>query len=50
MEKIFKEIVQIMHNDYAGCKDKQGWDRPEHFLQKIRENDQLSHEGIQGNC
>ena len=44
MEKIFKEIVQIMHNDYAGWKDKQGWDRPEHFIQKIKENDQLSHE------
>ncbi|MCG7346347.1 S41 family peptidase [Sporosarcina sp. ACRSL] len=44
MEKIFTEIVHIMHNDYAGCNDKLGWDRPEYFLQKLRGNDQLSHE------
>lgn len=44
MEAIFNEIVQIMHNDYAGCKDKEGWDRPEYFIRKIRENGQLSHE------
>jgi len=42
LEKIFKEIVEIMHNDYAGCKDKQGCDRPEHFLEMIKGNDQLS--------
>ncbi|WP_339253441.1 S41 family peptidase [Sporosarcina sp. FSL W8-0480] len=43
METIFKEIIQIMHNDYAGCKDKEGWDRPEYFIRKIRENRRLSH-------
>lgn len=42
MEKIFKEIVDIMHNDYAGCQDKQGCDRPEHFLKMIKGNDRLS--------
>ncbi|MBT2636879.1 S41 family peptidase [Bacillus sp. ISL-39] len=36
MEAIFKEIVHIMHNDYAGWKDKEGWDRPEHFLGEIQ--------------
>ncbi|WP_432361719.1 S41 family peptidase [Sporosarcina sp. UB5] len=42
MEQIFKEIVQIMQNDYAGWKDKQGCDRPDHFLEMIKGNDQLS--------
>ena len=36
MEKVFEEIVYIMNNDYAGCKDKEGCDNPEYFLQKIR--------------
>ena len=47
MEKTFKEIVYIMNNDYAGCKDKEGWDNPEYFLQKIRQlsdEEQLSNE------
>ena len=46
MEAIFKEIVQIMYNDYAGYKDKLGWDRPEYFIEKIRGNVQLSHEAF----
>lgn len=37
MESIFKEIVQIMHNDYSGYEDKKGWDNPNYFLQKIKE-------------
>ncbi|CEG28890.1 S41 family peptidase [Bacillus sp. B-jedd] len=35
MKNIFKEIVYIMQNDYAGCEDKKGWDNPEFFLTKI---------------
>ncbi|MDW0114198.1 S41 family peptidase [Sporosarcina saromensis] len=42
MEKIFNEIVHIMQNDYAGCKDKKGWDRPDYFLDKIRAGGELS--------
>ena len=42
MEKIFKEIVHIMNNDYAGWKDKQGCDRPEHFIRKIKDNPSLT--------
>ncbi|MFB7141936.1 S41 family peptidase [Gottfriedia sp. NPDC056225] len=37
MESIFKEIVQIMHHDYSGFKDKEGWDQPDYFLHKIRD-------------
>ncbi|ESU33238.1 hypothetical protein G3A_07255 [Bacillus sp. 17376] len=37
MEVIFKEIVNIMHRDYAGWKDKQGWDRPDYFLGKLKD-------------
>ena len=44
MEKLFKEIVHIMNNDYAGWKDKEGVDNPEYFLQKIRDEEQLSKE------
>lgn len=47
MEIIFKEIVYIMNNDYAGWKDKKGCDNPEYFLQKIerlRDEKQLSKE------
>lgn len=36
MEKVFEEIVYIMNNDYAGWKDKKGYDNPEYFLQKIK--------------
>lgn len=38
MERIFNEIVHIMHHDYAGCKDKQGWDRAEYFSEKMRDD------------
>ena len=37
MEAVFKEIVHIMHHDYAGWKDKEGWDRPEYFLGKLQD-------------
>ncbi|GAM13135.1 S41 family peptidase [Mesobacillus selenatarsenatis] len=37
MEAIFKEIVHIMHHDYAGWKDKQEWDRPDYFLGKLKD-------------
>jgi hypothetical protein len=39
MEAVFKEIVHIMHNDYAGWKDKKGWDRPDYFLGKLKDGD-----------
>lgn len=42
MEKIFKEIVDIMHYDYAGCQDKQGCDRPEHFIEMFKGNDRMT--------
>lgn len=42
MEKIFREVVQIMQNDYAGWKDKQGCDRPDHFLEMIKGKDGLT--------
>ncbi|WP_096273270.1 S41 family peptidase [Paucisalibacillus globulus] len=32
---IFREIVDIMHHDYAGYIDKRGWDNPEEFEKKI---------------
>ncbi|MYL44986.1 hypothetical protein GLV94_04975 [Virgibacillus halodenitrificans] len=44
---IFNEIVRIMHEDYAGCLDKAGQDRPDLFRKRILEldktgiNDQL---------
>lgn len=33
--EIFHEIVEIMQQDYAGCYDKKGWDRPEVYSEKI---------------
>ncbi|MFS0780636.1 S41 family peptidase [Bacillus sp. 1P06AnD] len=36
---IFEEIIDIMHHDYAGAKDKQGWDHPEEYRQKIKRLD-----------
>lgn len=36
MERLFNEIVHIMQHDYAGAKDKQGWDKPEHYLEVLR--------------
>ena len=44
MENIFNEIVHIMNHDYAGWKDKKGCDRPEHFIQKIKDNPSLTKE------
>ncbi|WLR57469.1 hypothetical protein LC048_11795 [Mesobacillus subterraneus] len=37
MEAIFKEIIHIMHNDYAGWKDKKGLDRPDYYLGKLKD-------------
>ncbi|WP_047985535.1 S41 family peptidase [Ornithinibacillus californiensis] len=34
---IFREVVDIMHSDYAGYKDKQGWDNPKVYEDKIRQ-------------
>lgn len=34
---IFNEVVDIMQNDYAGHKDKQGWDSPDRYRENIRE-------------
>ena len=34
--KIFKEIVEVMHHDYAGYIDKIGWDRPNDYKKRIR--------------
>ena len=51
MEHIFKEIVHIMHHDYAGFKDKVGWDNPEYFLNNIlllKERNQLTREKFMG--
>ncbi|REJ30451.1 MAG: peptidase [Caldibacillus debilis] len=35
-EEIFLEVISIVRNDYAGCLDKKGWDRPEPYLETIR--------------
>ncbi|MET3576577.1 S41 family peptidase [Bhargavaea ullalensis] len=35
-EKIFKEIVSMMHHDYAGYTDKKGWDNPEFYEKEIQ--------------
>lgn len=32
---IFNEIVEIMHNDHAGCKDKAGWDQPDIYKEQL---------------
>ncbi|MDT0161303.1 hypothetical protein [Bacillus sp. AG4(2022)] len=47
MEQIFREIIEIMHYDYAGCIDKEGWDHPEAYFEKIqllKENNMLTRE------
>lgn len=49
MEIIFKEIVHIMHHDYAGFKDKNGWDNPDGFFRKIlqlTQSNQLTRENF----
>ncbi|WP_339250857.1 S41 family peptidase [Sporosarcina sp. FSL W8-0480] len=33
--EIFKEIVDIVHHDYAGYEEKRGWDDPAHYLEEI---------------
>ncbi|WP_077324228.1 S41 family peptidase [Virgibacillus siamensis] len=35
--KIFDEVVSILHEDYAGCIDKKGWDDPDFFRNKINQ-------------
>lgn len=46
MENVFKEIVHIMHHDYAGWKDKEGWDDPAYFSQKLKEIQELNNESF----
>lgn len=41
-KNVFKEVVDVMHNDYAGCIDKTGWDYPERYQNLI--NEQTSRE------
>lgn len=36
LEQVFNEIVHIMRNDYAGCYDKIGCDRPDEYIHEIR--------------
>ncbi|SEQ80999.1 hypothetical protein SAMN05216362_12822 [Piscibacillus halophilus] len=43
-DKIFQDIVDIIHHDYAGCRDKKGWDQPEKFLDRVRERELSIHE------
>lgn len=33
--EIFKEIVDIVHHDYAGYDEKRSWDDPAHYLEEI---------------
>lgn len=33
--EIFKEIVDIVHHDYAGYDEKRGWDEPAHYFREI---------------
>ncbi len=33
--EMFKEIVSILHHDYAGWDEKHGWDYPEMYLDEI---------------
>ncbi|MBB4826885.1 hypothetical protein HNO89_004169 [Sporosarcina luteola] len=42
MLRIAEEIVHIMHNDYAGCLDKKGWDSSDAFLEKVQQGNNLS--------
>lgn len=35
--KIFEEIVEIVHKDYAGCLDKKGWDQPTVYRETLKE-------------
>ena len=38
---IFDEVISIMHRDYSGFKDKQGWDDPDYFRKQLNENIEL---------
>ncbi|MGV3466541.1 MAG: S41 family peptidase [Heyndrickxia sp.] len=38
--KIFNEIMEITHHDYAGWDEKRGWDRPEIFLEEMTRLDE----------
>lgn len=31
----FKEIIDILHHDYAGYEEKRSWDDPAHYLEEI---------------
>ncbi|SYX83183.1 hypothetical protein [Paenibacillus alvei] len=44
---IFAEIVSIMHQDYAGYEEKQGWDNSISRLNQKTEIDPLHGKGIQ---
>ncbi|RPF53365.1 S41 family peptidase [Aquisalibacillus elongatus] len=44
-EQIFEEIVDIVHHDYSGCEDKEGWDEPDIYKQKIQQI-QTNHEFV----
>lgn len=49
MEYIFKEIVDIMHRDYAGFNDKFGWDNPKGYfkkIQRLKEKNQLTRDAL----
>lgn len=37
---IFKEIVEIVHVDYAGCEDKKNWDNPKYYLDLIMQSEE----------
>lgn len=34
--QIFDEIVNIMGNDYSGCRIKKDWGKPEHYRQIVK--------------
>ncbi|QSX06638.1 hypothetical protein JYG23_04055 [Sedimentibacter sp. zth1] len=40
--EIFNEVVDIMHNDYAGCNDKVNIDNPEKYINLINKNSMMS--------
>lgn len=36
-QQIFKEIVDILHHDYAGYQEKTGWDEPAYYIERIEQ-------------
>lgn len=38
--EIFHDIVDMMHQDYAGCKDKADWDQPTVYLNQCKDMDE----------